>query len=440
MDGQSGRERGDGQSGRERDHSDPAAPAGGSWSARTFSSLRTRNFRLFFVGQLVSNSGNWLTMVALTLLVLHRTNSGVAVGGLAACQFGPIFVLSAWAGLIADRMNKRHLLYVTQSAEMAQSFVLALLAFLPHVPLVLFFVVALAGGVLLAFDNPARRSFVNEMVSVHDVPNAVTLYSAMVNLSRIFGPTIAGALVVSVGYGWCFTVDAISYLVVLVALVMMRERELRPIEVAPKGKGQVRSGIRYVLHVPELRISYLVLVVVGVLSYNFQVVFPLFVEKGLHGSDTDYTLLYAIFSAGAVLGTLVIARRSIVRLRTILVGGAVFGASLLLLGVMPNIYLAYVMAAVVGAASIAYMTSTTAHAQLRAEPQMVGRVLGLQTVLMIGTTPLGGPILGAISDAVGGRTPVLIGGVGALVACAGALLWGKLSGSPLSRVPSPESG
>ena len=411
----------------------------GGWAARTFSSLRTRNFRLFFVGQLVSNSGNWLTMVALTLLVLHRTNSGVAVGALAACQFGPIFLLSAWAGLIADRLNKRRLLYVTQSGEMAQSFLLALLAFLPGVPLAAFFAVALAGGVLLAFDNPARRSFVNEMVAVNDVPNAVTLYSAMVNLSRVFGPTIAGALVVSVGYGWCFTADGFSYLVVIAALVMMRERDLRRIEAAPKGKGQVRSGIRYVLRVPELRISYLVLLVVGVFSYNFQVVFPLFVEKGLHGSDTDYTLLYALFSLGAVLGTLVIARRSSVRLRTILGGGAVFGASLLVLGVMPNIYLAYVMAAVVGAASIAYMTATTAHVQLRAEPQMVGRVLGLQTVLMIGTTPIGGPILGAISDAIGGRTPVLIGGVAAIVVCSGALVWAKLSGSPLSRVPSPDS-
>jgi MFS family permease len=133
---------------------------------RTFSSLRTRNFRLFFIGQLVSNSGNWLTAVAITLLVLHRTGSGAAVGLLSACQFGPILVLSAWAGLVADRSNKRHLLYVTQSLEMAESFVLALLAFMHHAPLATFYLTALAGGCRLAFDNPGRRSFVNEMVEL----------------------------------------------------------------------------------------------------------------------------------------------------------------------------------------------------------------------------------------------------------------------------------
>src|SRR5579875_2749958 len=148
---------------------------------RTFTSLGHRNFKLFFWGQLISNSGNWLTTVAVTLLVLHRTGSGTDVGLLSACQFGPILVLSAWAGLVADRSNKRHLLYLTQSLEMLQSVALALLAFWTHSPTWLLFAVALAGGAMLAFDNPGRRSFVNEMVSEEHVTNAVTLYSAMVN-------------------------------------------------------------------------------------------------------------------------------------------------------------------------------------------------------------------------------------------------------------------
>src|SRR3954453_16471357 len=198
-----------------------------SWMRRTFSSLWVRNFRLFFVGQLISNSGNWLTIIALTLLVLHRTGSGVAVSLLAACQFGPMLVLSPWAGVIADRSNKRHLLYVTQSLEMLQSATLAVLAFLPGVPLPIFFVTAAAGGCMLAFDNPGRRSFVNEMVQPELVPNAVTLYSAIVNLSRLFGPTLAALLIVTVGYGWSFTVDSLSYLVVLGALRAMRDQELR---------------------------------------------------------------------------------------------------------------------------------------------------------------------------------------------------------------------
>jgi MFS family permease len=261
--------------------------------------LRTRNFRLFFIGQLVSNTGNWLTLVALTLLVLHLTNSGVAVGLVAACQFGPILVLSPFAGLVADRSNKLRLLKFTQAGEMCQSLALAGLAFMHHPPLAALYATALLGGCLLAFDNPLRRSFVTEMVPEEDVANAVTLYSALVNASRIFGPALAGLLVVTLGYGWAFTIDAISYLAVLAALWMMHTDELRPVPVTPRGKGQVREGLRYVRSVPELWIPFVMLAVVGTLSYNFTVVFPLFVEHGLGGNDASYTLVYTVFSVGA---------------------------------------------------------------------------------------------------------------------------------------------
>jgi MFS family permease len=382
-----------------------------------------RNFRLYFVGQLISNSGNWLTLVALTLLVLHRAGNGFSVGLLAACQFGPMLVLSAWAGVIADRSNKRHLLYVTQSLEMLQSAVLAVLAFLPDVPLPAFYVVAAAGGCMLAFDNPARRSFVNEMVEPPLVPNAVTLYSANVNLSRLFGPTLAAALVVLVGYGWSFTLDAVSYSAMLVALWRMRDAELRAVERTPRGRGQIRAGLRYVLGVPELWISFLIVLVLGVLSYNFSVVLPILVEKALHGSDAEFSLVYAAFSAGAVVGTLVIARRTHMTLRTIIVATAALGASLFALAAVPSVAWAYPVAALAGGTSVAYLTATTAHAQLRSEQQMIGRVLALQTVLLIGTTPVGGPILGWLADAAGGRAPVVLGGAGALAAAAvGAVL------------------
>src|SRR4051794_16555404 len=271
--------------------------------------LRTRNFRLFFIGQLISNSGNWLTMVALTLLVLHLTNSGVAVGFVAACQFGPILLLSAFAGLVADRSNKLRLLKTTQTGEMCQSFALGGLAFMPHPPLWALYVTALAGGCLLAFDNPVRRSFVTEMVPEDDVANAVTLYSALVNASRIFGPALAGLLVVTAGFGWCFTLDAVSYVAVLVALWMMHPDELRRVPVTPRGRGQVREGLRYVRSVPELWIPFVMLAVVGTLSYNFTVVFPLFIEHGLGGSDASYTLVYTVFSAGALIGALIVADR-----------------------------------------------------------------------------------------------------------------------------------
>ena len=396
---------------------------------RTFASLWARNFRLFFFGQLISNSGNWLTIVAVTLLVLHRTHSGAAVGLLSACQFGPILVLSAWAGVVADRWDKRRLLYVTQSLEMCQSGTLAVLAFIPGTPVVAFYLATAAGGVMLAFDNPARRSFVNEMVGPDDVANAVTLYSAMVNLSRIFGPTLAAILVATAGYGWSFTVDAASYLVVLGALVLMRAEELRPADRTPRARGQIRAGVRYLAGIPELWITFVMLLVIGTVSYNFTVVFPLFVERGLHGTDGDFGLVYATFSAGSVLGTLAVARRVQISLRTIVVGAAVFGGTLIALWPVPDLALAFPVVAAVGGASVSYMTATTALAQIRSDRSMIGRVLAIQTVLLIGTTPIGGPILGVLADFAGARSPLLVGGVAALAAAGFGLVMGRRTGS-----------
>jgi MFS family permease len=396
---------------------------------QSFLSLRNRNYRLFFIGQLVSNTGNWLTLVALTLLVLSETHSGLAVGLLTACQFGPILLFSPFAGLVADRVDKKRLLTFTQIGEMVQSFVLAALAFQPHPSLGALYGVAAVGGVLLAFDNPVRRSFVTEMVPQEDVPNAVTLYSALVATSRIFGPALAGALVVTVGYGWAFSLDGISYLTVLVAIAMMRRSELRPSKPPARAKHQVRDGLRYVRNVPELRISFVMLAIIGVFSYNFSVTFPLLVTKSLHGSDATYTFVYSAFSVGSLAGALVVAHRSQVRFRAIVIGAAALGMAMVGLALVPSVVVALPVAVVLGVASIAYMTSTTAIVQVIAKDSMHGRVLALQTVLMIGTTPLGGPLLGWIADAWGARVPVAIGAVGAL----GAATYGWVASRSLSR-------
>jgi MFS family permease len=405
----------------------PASPR-----PQTFRSLRHRNFRLFFFGQLISNSGNWLTTVAVVLLVLHRTNSGFAVGLITACQFGPILLLSAWAGLIADRSDKRKLLMVTQALEMAQSCTLAVLAFIPHSPIIAFYITAAAGGCMLAFDNPVRRSFVTEMVGVEDVPNAVTLYSALVNASRIVGPALAGLLIVVAGFGWCFTIDALSYAFVLVALWMMRPAELRRVPVTPRGRGQVRDGIRYVASVPELWISFTMLAIIGTISYNFGVIFPLFIEKGLHGGDGAYTLVYSVFGLGALVAAIAVARRSHVAFRQIVVGAAAFGLALFLFAAVPSVAVSFPVVALVGVTSIMYMTATTSIVQVRADPQMHGRVLALQTVLLIGTTPIGGPILGAIADSLGPRSIVIIAAIAPLVAAA----FGAIAGRALLARPA----
>jgi len=397
---------------------DPIALEPPGFWRRTFASLHSRNFRLFFIGQTISNTGNWLTMVALTLLVLHRTGSGAAVGLVAACQFGPMLVLSPWAGVLVDRSSKLRLLLTTQVGEMLQSFALGALAFMHDAPLVAFYAVAVVGGCLLAIDNPVRRSFVNEMVPFDDVPNAVTLYSAMVNLSRIVGPALAGVLIVTVGYGWSFTADAISYIAVLVALGMMRRSELRVVPVTPKGRGQVRAGLRYILAVPELWIAFAVSLVIGLGAYNFTVTFPLLVEHSLGGSDAAYTLVYSMFSVGALLGAFLVARRRDVTVRTMLQGAGALGVTMSVLAFVPSVATAAVAAAAVGAASVTFMTAVTALVQLRTDPSMLGRVLALQTVVIIGTTPIGGPILGALADVTDARTPVVVGAVAAFMALA----------------------
>jgi MFS family permease len=383
---------------------------------RTFSSLRHRNFRLYFIGQMVSNTGNWLTNVAITLLVLKITGSGLHVGVLAACQYGPLMILSPYAGALADRLSKRRLLIVTQILEMAQSIGLATLAFLPHPPLTALYVLALAGGVFLAFDNPLRRSFVSEMVTPDDLPNAIVLYSTIVNGSRIFGPALAGLLIVSVGYGWCFALDAVSYIAVLVCLFLMREDELFRAAKSAERKGAVRAGLRYLFDTPSLWISFMMFAIVGTLSYNFNVTLPMFVTQDLHGSERTYTLLYSIFSVGAVVCSLLIAHRGLTRLRHIILGAVLLGMAMLLLAPVSSVALAVPIIFFVGMASILYMTATTAIAQVEAKREMHGRVLALQTVLLGGSLAVGGPILGWLADAFGGRAPILLGGVVALVA------------------------
>ena len=203
----------------------------------TFRSLKLRNFRLFFCGQLISQIGNWLTLIAQSLLVLELTDSGLALGLLAACQFGPVLVLGAWSGLVADRSDKRKLLIGVQSFAMVQSFALATIAFMDNPPLAGVYVIAVFGGIATAFDNPARRAFVVEMVPEADVQNAVSLNSALMTGSRVVGPALAGLLIVTTGYGWTFAVDGISYLAVIAGLLMMRPSEMRPHTPSPRGKG-----------------------------------------------------------------------------------------------------------------------------------------------------------------------------------------------------------
>jgi MFS family permease len=397
----------------------------------TFRSLRVRNFRLFFTGQLISQIGNWLTLVAQTLLVLKLTDSGIALGALAAAQFGPVLLLGPWAGLVADRSDKRRLLLIVQTIAMAQSFTLAVLGFSHNPPVLAVYAVALVGGMTIAFDNPARRAFVVEMVPPENMSNAVSLTRALMTSSRVVGPALAGLLVATVGFGWCFLLDGLSYLAVLAALWMMRTQELRPSKPTQRGKGQVRAGLRYARHTSVLWTPLVMMAVVGTLSYNFQTVFPLFTTRDLHGNGTTFTILFSVVSAGALVGALGVARRKTISVRDVAVAAIWYGVALAAMAFAPNQAVAYALGPLLGITSIAFLTASTAIVQIEAAPDMRGRVLALQAVLFLGSTPIGGPIVGWVSQAFGARYGVGLGAVAALAAGA----WGWLRARRLAEKP-----
>ena len=382
----------------------------------TFRSLRVRNFRLFFAGQLVSQIGNWLTRIAQSLLVLSLTDSGIALGLLAACQFGPVLVLGAWSGLVADRSDKRKLLLVVQAFAMLQSFCLAFFAWLDHPPVAALYLVALAGGVATAFDNPARRAFVVEMVPEADVQNAVSLNSALMTGSRVVGPALAGLLIHTVGYGWTFAVDGISYLAVLAGLWLIRPADLRRAAPTPRGKGQIAAGFRYVRTMPELFVPLVMMALIGTFAFNFQTVMPLFVTRSLGGDETTFTIVYSVISIGSLAGALVSARRTSIDVKAIIVSAFAFGVTMVALSFAPNLGFVFPIGVLMGAASIGFMTASTAIVQLRADPSMRGRVLALQAIVFLGSTPIGGPILGWVCDQFGARVGVAVGGVSAMLA------------------------
>ena len=380
----------------------------------TFRSFEIRNFRLFFGGQAISQVGTWMRQIAMALLVLHLTDDGVAVGLLTAFQFAPVLVLGPWAGLVADRSDKRRMLLIVQTGLMAQSAALAALAFMDDPPVAGLYALALLGGIGTAFDNPTRRSFVVEMVPETHVQNAVSLNSALMTGSRIFGPALAGFLITTVGFAWCFVLDAVSYLAVLYGLWRMRTEELRPAPVAVRGRGQVREGLRYIRRVPALSVSLVMMAIVGTLAFNFSVVLPLFVTRSIDGSESDFTLLFSVLSVGSMAGALWTARRTTVEVSHVVLASAAFGVSMLVLAAAPSLALSFPAGLFLGLASITFMTSSTTLIQLRADPSMRGRVLAIQAMVFLGSTPVGGPLAGWIAQAFGTRWSIAVGAAAAL--------------------------
>ena len=390
------------------------------FTGATFASLRVRNFRLFFIGQGISQVGTWLNMIAQTLPVLRLTDSGLALGLLTATQFGPVLLFGAWAGLVADRSDKRRLLVHLQTLSVVQGVAMAALAMMDAPPLYGIYLLAFASGLVTAFDNPARRSFVVEMVPEDQVTNAVSLNSALMTGARVVGPAVAGLLVVTLGFGWTFLLGALSRFAVIRGLTLMRSEELRPAPLLERAKGQIREGLRYTASVPKLWLPLVMVAIVGTLAFNFQVVFPLFVRDDLGLSPSAFTLLYSVVSLGSFVGALAVARRSSTTVRFVAGSSIAFGLAMVLLAIAPNAGVAYVVGPLIGISSIAFMTSSTALVQVEAIPEMRGRVLALQAIVFLGSTPIGGPIVGWVAEEFGARWSI---GVGA-AACLIAGLWG----------------
>ena len=382
----------------------------------TFRSLRVRNYRLFFVGQLVSQAGTWMQMIAVIYVVLQLTDDGLALGLASAAQFLPVLVLGAWAGVVADRVDHHRFMQATQIAFTVLAAGFAVLAFTDRLTLVAIYALSTVFGILTALDNPVRRALVVDLVDGPDVPNAVALNSSLMTGSRVVGPAIAGALIAGVGVEWCFAVNFVSYLAVVFALRRMDRSTIHSSPKVARGKGQLREGLRYVWGEPRLRLPILLLAVVGTLAFEFQVSLPLLTERALGGDDTSFTLLYSVMSFGSVVGALAIARRRDVSTHLLAWAAVWLGVAMAALALAPTVTLAALAVIPVGVATIILISGANAVIQLRARPEMRGRALALTAVVFIGSTPIGGPIVGWVSEQFGATAGIWLGGAASTLA------------------------
>ncbi len=403
------------------------------WWRRTFASLRVRNYRRFFVGQAISLVGTWMQTLAQAWLVLQLTGSATMLGVVAAVQTLPMLLLAPYGGLIADRADKRRVLIATQSAMAVLALVLGLLTLTGTVRIWMVLATAAALGLTTSVDNPTRQAFVPEMVGTTGVGNAVSLNSVLVNAARAVGPAVAGLLIVTVGVADCFLLNAVSFVAVIVALAGMDASALTRAKRASAGPGRLVEGLRYVRRTPELLTPLLMMALVGTLSYEFQVVLPVLAKQTFGGNADAFGFLTASLGAGAVVGGPVVAGRGPRGLQAVVVASAAFGGAMLLAAMAPTLVLELAALVLVGAASISFMAQGNTTLQLAATDSMRGRVMALWTVAFLGSTPIGGPIVGYVSQYAGPRWGLALGGVAALVAAGlGAL------GRPRSpRWPSP---
>ena len=388
----------------------------------TFSSFKNRNYRLYFIGQIISVSGTWMQRLAQAWLILRLThNNGFALGIESGLQFLPVLLFGAWGGVIADRYDKRKLLYLTQILAGLLALGLGLIVAVGAATVLLDYLFSVLLGFVNVIDNPARQTFVMEMVGRDELPNAVGLNSVVMNSSRVVGPAIGGIVIEAVGLAPCFFFNAASYLAVLLALWMMSADQLRPVAIVPRAKGQLREGFRYVWSDRMVRTPLVMMAVIGTLAFNFQVVIPLISTKTFGLGAGGFGGLTSAMGAGAVLGGLAAASRKGVSYRRLLGLTYAMGVSILLAAAAPTLATEVIALFVMGAASFAFIATANTTLQLTARPEMRGRVMALYAIAFLGSTPVGSPIIGWICSIWGPRAGFAIGGVAALVS--GFVAW-----------------
>ncbi|WP_189264284.1 MFS transporter [Streptomyces fuscichromogenes] len=405
----------------------PSAPAPTAPTTPTahrssmFSSLKVRNYRLFFAGQVVSNIGTWMQRIAQDWLVLSLTGSATAVGVTTALQFLPMLLFGLYGGVLVDRLNKRRALLVTQTSMALTGIALALLTLSGHVQVWHVYLAAFVVGLATVVDNPARQSFVSEMVGPDQLQNAVSLNSANFQSARLVGPAVAGLMITGVGTGWAFLFNGLSFVAPLVGLLLMRARELHVVRRAPRGKGQLREGLRYVAGRPDLTWTIILIGFIGTFGFNFPVYLSAFADDVFHAGAGSYSLFNTLMAVGSLAGALLAARRGTARLRVMLAAAVAFGGLELVAAAAPSLWLFSLLMVPIGMFGMTVNVTANTTVQMGTDPAMRGRVMSLYMMVFMGGSPIGAPIAGWITDAYGVRAGLAVGGA---VAAAAAVVIG----------------
>jgi len=379
----------------------------------TFRSLRVRNYRLFAAGQVVSLSGTWGQRVAQDWLVLELSgNSGIALGITTGLQFLPVLLFGLYGGVLADRYDKRRLLIGAQAVMGVLALLLAVLDLTGAVQLWHVFALAFALGLTSVIDTPARQAFVSDMVGPDDLPNAVSLNSATFNSARILGPAAAGVGIAVVGTGWVFALNALSYVAVLAGLKAMRTSELHPSTRVARAKGQLREGLDYVRSRPDLLVPIVLVFMIGTFGLNFQITLALMVKEEFERGAGSYGFLSAMIAVGSLIGALASAHRNgPPRQKTLFAAALAFGLLEVAVGLAPTFGWMAVLLVPTGVAVLTFTTTANSIVQLGSAPHVRGRVMALYVLVFLGGTPLGAPLIGALAEAFGPRSSIVLGGV-----------------------------